>query len=79
MTATRKKPVQLELFAAASSEEIHRLGLLGWRDPLWTTRIFIPLCGGSSLHLRLIDIRVLHEVARKKIPDPPETAASAAP
>ena len=77
-----KRPKQLGLFDGVYSElgpsEIHALGLLGWRDPIWTQRIKIPLCGGQSLFLRLIDIRALHEVARKPDPDPPDTAANAA-
>jgi len=84
----KKPPAQLELFAGAGdarrgkravmdSDQVHALGLLGWRDPVWTQQIEIPLCGGSRLRLRLIDIRALHEMVRRRDPDSPGTAVPA--
>lgn len=67
-----KRAKQLELFAGAVDErEVHALGLLGWRDPLWTTKINIPLMDGRSLVLRLIDIRALKAMLRRPEPGSP--------
>ena len=62
----KRPPAQLELFGAAvdaagglTAEDIHALGLLGYKDPLWTRRLDIPLLGGKELSLRLVDIRAL--------------------
>lgn len=59
----KKKAAQLELFAAAGEAEIHALGILGWKDPLWTTRFSIPLLDGHQLYLNLITIRRLQDCA----------------
>jgi hypothetical protein len=73
-----KTAKQLELFVGAADDaQVHALGLLGWKDPVWTTRISIPLCGGSNLLLRLIDIRALHEMVRRADPESPAPAAGA--
>jgi hypothetical protein len=45
---------QLELFAAHDSQEVHSLGLLGWRDPLWTTKFEIRLLDGTQLPMTLV-------------------------
>ena len=60
----KRKPAQLELFAAAG--EIHQLGLLGWEDALWTKLIAIPLLGGQTLQLNLVTIRRLRQVENFK-------------
>ncbi len=68
----KKPPAQLELFAGrVSAGEVHSLGLLGWRDPLWTTRFLIELLDGTKLPMTLATIRQLHAIARSKQPDPP--------
>lgn len=69
-----KKPAtQLELFAG-HGDDPHALGLLGWRDPLWTRRFEIPLMGGSTLPMTLASLRQaahqkngrqLHSIARQ--------------
>lgn len=51
----KKPPAQLELFAGHGDP--HTLGLLGWRDPIWTTRFSIELLNGHKLFLNLISIR----------------------
>ena len=59
-----KKPKrQLELFAAHDEKEIHALGLLGWRDPLWTTKFAVELRSGEHLTLDLATVRRLRQVA----------------
>ena len=65
MSDTKKKPAQLELFAGhVSSGDVHALGLLGWRDPLWTRRFEIQLLDRSKLILTLATIRQLHAIAK---------------
>ncbi len=77
MSQTRKKAAQLELFAgrvssgeaaavsSALKTDAHSLGLLGWRDPLWTTRFEITLLDGTQLPMTLATIRQLHAIARQ--------------
>jgi hypothetical protein len=68
-----KTPKQLELFAATGDAGVvHALGLLGWRDPLWTTRFEIPLLDGTRLPMTLATIRQLHAIARAPDPATPE-------
>ncbi len=62
MGNTKKKPAQLELFAEAANSQIHQLGLLGWRDPLWTTRFTITLLDGTKLPMTLITVRRLQRL-----------------
>lgn len=68
MSRTREK--QLELFEVRgeglTAQEIHALGLLGWKDPLWTKQLEIPLIGGRKLSLRLVDVRALVRWPPKK-------------
>ena len=70
---TMKKPKQMELFAVADAGQIHALGLLGWRDPLWTTRFEIEMLDGTRLSMTLATIRQLHTIARAPDPEPPPT------
>jgi hypothetical protein len=60
----KKPPRQMELFAAHDNRDVHALGLLGWRDPLWTKRFEIPLLDGHNLVLTLATIRQLHSIAK---------------
>jgi hypothetical protein len=76
-----RTPKQLELFAGAGDGksphggidpcQIHALGLLGWKDPLWTTRITIQLLDGHNLCLRLLDIRRARMVDCDQLPTYP--------
>ena len=78
MSKGQKPPRQLELFAgrvssgeaaAASSAlktDVHSLGLLGWKDPLWTTRFEITLLDGTQVPMTLLAIRQLHVIARSE-------------
>lgn len=67
-----KKPAaQLELFAG--HVDPHTLGLLGWRDPLWTTRFTIELLNGQKLFLNLITIRRLHTIAKQGLASAADT------
>lgn len=62
----KKQPRQLELFAATyrgSEQEIHALGLLGWRDPLWSRKIEIEMQDGEKLIITLATIRQLQRCA----------------
>lgn len=59
---TKRKSPQLELFASETPNDIHSLGLLGWSDPLWTTRFTIELQDGTKLAMNLITIRTLQHV-----------------
>lgn len=71
-----KKPqAQLELFAGHDERDVHALGLLGWRDPLWTRRFTIELLNGQHLFTNLITIRRLHAVAKSD----PASAAEKTP
>ena len=53
-----KRDDQLPLFPAAGN--VHALGLLGWKDPLWTRKFSIELISGAKLTLDLATIRRLH-------------------
>ncbi len=58
----KKPPAQLELFAgrvSAGEVDVRSLGLLGWRDPLWTTLFLIELLDGTKLLMNLITVRRL--------------------
>lgn len=57
----RKQPTQLELFAARDSAT---LGILGWRDPVWTQRFTVTLLDGTELTLTLATVRQLHRIVR---------------
>lgn len=72
-----KKPKpQMELFAVHGERDIHALGLLGWRDPLWTTKFKIELQGGQHLTLDLATIRRLRCV---QLPSPVAGAETTSP
>jgi len=61
----KKPPKQLELFAETwhgSEQQIRALGLLGWRDPLWTRKIEITLLDGQKLLTSLATIRRLQKL-----------------
>lgn len=65
----KKPPKQLELFAktwTGSEYEIHALGLLGWRDPLWIRKIEITMLDGQKLLMSLLSIRKLHRIAESR-------------
>jgi len=51
----KKDNAQLPLFPAAGN--VRALGLLGWRDPLWTRKIEIQLLSGDKLTIDLATIR----------------------
>ena len=61
----KHEKLQLELFGARSAADVQSLGLLGWRDPLWTTRFTIILQDGTRLPMNLITIRTLHHLDLK--------------
>jgi hypothetical protein len=69
-----KTAKQLELFAGAvDAQAVHALGLLGWKDPLWTTRFEIVMLDGTRLPMTLATIRQLHAIARSPDPEAPST------
>jgi hypothetical protein len=71
MKRQKPKPTQLELFAghvSSGAVAVHSLGLLGWRDPVWTTRFEIELLSGETFWLNLETIRRLHCAARQLSP-----------
>lgn len=60
--SSKTKRRQLELFASETPADIHSLGLLGWSDPLWTTRFTIELQDGTKVAMNLITIRTLQHM-----------------
>lgn len=63
-SGTKKAPAQLELFegvakCSTDTSWIHSLGLLGYKDPLWTRRFEVRLLNGQTVTFTLRNLRAL--------------------